>query len=65
MDQATAMERLYEARKRKLRVEAALWRCNDAATEAGNDQRHTMYQREVAPRGLGAIIRREMEALGL
>lgn len=41
---------------------AALHRCNDIATEAGNDERHTREERIVA-RGLGAIIRKEIATL--
>jgi hypothetical protein len=44
------------------RLEKALRRCNEAATEAGNDERHTAGERAGA-RMVGAIIRTEMAAL--
>ena len=44
------------------KMEQALQRCNEAATEAGNDERHTPAERTIA-RGLGAIIRREIATL--
>lgn len=45
-------------------LEAALRRCNDAATKAGNDERHTDHER-MGFRAMGAIIRKEMTQLGL
>lgn len=43
-------------------LEKALRRCNEAATEAGNDKRHTPGERAGA-RMIGAIIRKEMADL--
>lgn len=57
-------KRIADLEVENTRLRAALRRCNDAATEAGNDTRHTFYQREVA-RGIGAIIRKEMAGLGM
>ena len=53
-----------EAKWRIAELEAALRRCNDVATAEGNDPRNAPDTRS-GFRSMGAVIRKEMAAMGL
>lgn len=58
-------EELAVAKERVMKLEAALRRCNEAATAEGNDERRLGPGERNVARGIGAIIRSEMTQLGI